>query len=116
MIVFKSKDKDELYQELVEANERIKIIGDIPMAFDGPTVAIGLDNNKTRDMIVKILSQLTIVVFSRMNPSQKGAIATIAKRDLKLNVLAIGDGHNDDIMLGQADIGIKITHSLDNGE
>ena len=51
-----------------------------------------------------------------MNPSQKGAVAAIAKKDLKLNVLAIGDGHNDDIMLGQADIGIKITHSLDSGE
>ena len=56
MIVFKSKDKDELYHELVEANERIQIIGDIPVAFDGPTVAIGLDNNKNREMIVKILS------------------------------------------------------------
>ena len=86
------------------------------MAFDGPTVAIGLDDAEIRKMIVKILSKLTIVVFSRMNPSQKGAIAALAKRDLKLNVLAIGDGHNDDLMLGQADIGIKITHSLDNGE
>ena len=99
LIVFKSKDKDELYNNLVEAYERIQKIGDIPMAFDGPTVAIGLDHKENRKMIVKILSKLTVVVFSRMNPSQKGAIAAIAKRELKLNVLAIGDGHNDDLML-----------------
>ena len=81
------------------------------MAFDGPTVAIGLDNEELRKMIVQILSMLSVVVFSRMNPSQKGAIAALAKRDLKLNVLAIGDGHNDDLMLSQAAIGIKITNN-----
>ena len=54
---------------MLEAEERIKVIGDIPMAFDGPTVAIGLDDAENREMIVKILSKLSIVVFSRMNPS-----------------------------------------------
>ena len=62
-------------------------------------MAIGLDDKRNRSMIVKILAKSSVVVFSRMNPSQKGAIAALAKRDLKLNVLAIGDGHNDDLML-----------------
>ena len=35
----------------------------------------------------------------------------MAKRDLKLEVLAIGDGYNDQLMLQAADVGIRINQS-----
>lgn len=35
----------------------------------------------------------------------------MAKRDLKLEVLAVGDGYNDQLMLQSADVGIKLNHS-----
>lgn len=35
----------------------------------------------------------------------------MAKKDLKLEVLAIGDGYNDQLMLQAADVGIRINNS-----
>lgn len=34
-------------------------------------------------------------LFVRMSPSQKVKVIEMARRDLKLTVLAIGDGYND---------------------
>ena len=44
-----------------------------------------------------------------MSPAQKGEIASLARNELKYRTLAIGDGYNDNLMLRESDIGIKIT-------
>ena len=43
----------------------------------------------------------------------KGRLALLARRNLKLNTCAIGDGQNDDLMLAKADFGFKIIQEKD---
>ena len=50
-------------------------------------------------MFIDILKKVDAAMFSRLDPSQKGELALIAKNKLKLNTCAMGDGFNDDIML-----------------
>lgn len=61
-----------------------------------------------KNLIFHLLKQVDNVVFSRLDPVHKGKIALLAKKELGMNTLAIGDALNDASMLKVADVSIKI--------
>ena len=61
-------------------------------------------------MVLKILRDVEAAIFARVTPDQKGKLATIAKKELDMSTLAIGDGQNDEVMLQNADVGLKLVN------
>lgn len=78
------------------------------MAIDGQTLPLILEQDLLKAKLVEILKHANSAIFGRMTPIQKAQIAVLAKTDLQKHTLAIGDGYNDDHMLSNSDIGIKI--------
>ena len=69
---------------------------------------LGLKDAEAKTLILALLHQVDTVVFARLDPIHKGKLALLAKRELGMSTLAIGDALNDDQMLKVADVSIKI--------
>ena len=78
-------------------------------AFDGPTLNFVLEFSELRQLFLRILQKANVVIFSRVSSTLKGRLALFARKELKYNTCAIGDGENDNLMLEKADFGIKLS-------
>lgn len=59
-------------------------------------------------LFASLLAKANSVIFCRSSPKEKAVIVRFVKRELKLTVLAIGDGGNDVGMIEEAHVGIGI--------
>lgn len=60
-------------------------------------------------LMLQCITAADSITFVRMSPSQKAQVIELAKKNLKMKVLSIGDGYNDTQMLLASDCGIRIT-------
>ena len=66
------------------------------VAFDGLSLKRAFENERMKATFVEIIQQrLDSVVFSRLTAYQKAQVMLMARSNLKLKTLAIGDGFND---------------------
>ena len=66
------------------------------IAFDGLSLKRTFENELMKATFVEIIQQrLDSVVFSRLTSDQKAQVIQMARNNLKLKTLAIGDGFND---------------------
>lgn len=81
------------------------------LAISGVALVVIRNDDQLANQMLQLVKIARSTIFVRMSPSQKVQVIEMAKRDLKLEVLAIGDGYNDQLMLQAADVGIRINQS-----
>lgn len=62
----------------------------------------------SRQIFAFLLNRAKSVIFCRSSPREKAVIVGFVKKEMKLTVLAIGDGGNDVGMIEEAHIGVGI--------
>ena len=65
------------------------------LAISGIALATIQNEDKIMSSLLLLMRSAKTTIFVRMAPSQKVQVIEIAKRDLMLKTLAIGDGYND---------------------
>ena len=89
----------------LEGGEELELL-----AISGIALAVIENNIHIKAMMLQLVAVAKTTIFVRMAPSQKVSVIEMAKKDLKMKVLAIGDGYNDQLMLQAADVGFRINH------
>ncbi|XP_052793308.1 phospholipid-transporting ATPase VB-like isoform X2 [Mya arenaria] len=78
------------------------------LVIDGKTLFHALDADLEK-MFLLLAGKCNSVICCRSSPIQKGLVVKLARDELKVLTLAIGDGANDVAMIQMADVGIGIS-------
>ncbi|XP_052278161.1 phospholipid-transporting ATPase VA-like isoform X2 [Dreissena polymorpha] len=78
------------------------------LVIDGKTLSFAL-NEDLAEIFLILAGKCTSVICCRSSPIQKGLVVKLARDQLKVLTLAIGDGANDVSMIQMADVGIGIS-------
>ncbi|XP_053399263.1 phospholipid-transporting ATPase VA-like isoform X2 [Mercenaria mercenaria] len=78
------------------------------LVIDGKTLAFALEKDMEKLFLV-LAGKCNSVICCRSSPIQKGMVVHLAREELKVLTLAIGDGANDVAMIQMADVGIGIS-------
>ncbi|KAL4230408.1 putative phospholipid-transporting ATPase VB [Mactra antiquata] len=78
------------------------------LVIDGKTLAFALEKDLEK-LFLMLAGKCKSVICCRSSPIQKGLVVKLAREELKVLTLAIGDGANDVSMIHMADVGIGIS-------
>lgn len=78
------------------------------LVIDGRTLSFALEKDVEK-MFLLLAGKCKSVICCRSSPIQKGLVVKLAREELKVLTLAIGDGANDVAMIQMADVGIGIS-------
>ncbi|XP_018027208.1 phospholipid-transporting ATPase VD [Hyalella azteca] len=80
------------------------------LVVDGKTLTFILDRRTSLGpLFLELAGQCRSVLISRATPLQKALVVKLAKRDLGVLSMAVGDGANDVSMIQTADVGVGIS-------
>ena len=91
--------------EFIDGDSSLELV-----AISGTALAVIASDKDLFSLLLQLVSVAKTTIFVRMAPSQKVQAVDIAKKHLKMKVLAIGDGYNDTLMLQAAHVGIRINN------
>lgn len=78
------------------------------LVIDGKTLAFALETGLDKRFLM-LAGKCNSVICCRSSPIQKGMVVKLAREELQVLTLAIGDGANDVSMINMADVGVGIS-------
>ncbi|THU78043.1 phospholipid-translocating ATPase [Dendrothele bispora CBS 962.96] len=83
--------------------------GGFVLVIEGNALGNALNEEKTKDLLLKLAMLCEGVICCRVSPLQKALVLKMVKNGLGVMTLAIGDGANDVSMIQAADVGVGIS-------
>ncbi|KAK4705641.1 phospholipid-transporting ATPase, partial [Phenoliferia sp. Uapishka_3] len=104
-------DTRDFLTKRLEAVKNARNAGDfeeLALVIDGKSLSFALEKDLS-GIFLELAVMCKAVVCCRVSPLQKALVVKLVKKNLKANLLAIGDGANDVSMIQAAHVGVGIS-------